>query len=383
MSELATIPDPLPTVGHVPRSVRVVRSEADKQRHRFKLYLMAMGSSTLVMGLLYLLMYLGHMDSTGFRYTVILMLSEFALFAGLFRSNLNLRAKDPSLTAEMMVASLLGLSMAMYYADSTGRGMILMIYLVSFIFGIMRLQVRELLLSGLLTALMYAGVIGLLYWLRPASMELHIELLRLLVMSCVLAWFSLIGGNISRVRKKLSDNNAELESALKTIQELASHDALTGLHNRRHLELTLHHEVSQSLRSQRPFCVCLVDIDHFKSINDSYGHQCGDEVLRGFADCVRPGLRKSDHFGRYGGEEFLAILTNTEVAGAVVWAEHLRDKLAQLSFAAGHGEFRFTVSIGVAQYQVGEDVEKTVARADTALYRAKAAGRNRVVIAAL
>lgn len=106
-------------------------------------------------------------------------------------------------------------------------------------------------------------------------------------------------------------------------------------------------------------------------------------MLRGFADCVRPGLRKSDHFGRYGGEEFLAILTNTEVAGAVVWAEHLRDKLAQLSFAAGHGEFRFTVSIGVAQYQVGEDVEKTVARADTALYRAKAAGRNRVVIAAL
>lgn len=375
------MPPAPPPASHLPNSVRTVRSEADKQRHRFRRYLIAVASSLLVIGILYLLVYLGHMDAGGFRLTVMLMFGEFALFAVLFRSGLNLRAKDPSLTAEMMFASLLGLSMAMYFANNTGRGMILMIYLVSFIFGIMRLQVRELLISGFFTALMYGGVILLLYWFRPQHLDLQIELLRWLVMTCVLAWFSLIGGNISRVRKNLSDNNLELEKALQTIQELANHDALTGLHNRRHLELALQHEVSQSQRSQRPFCVCLVDIDHFKIINDKHGHQAGDVALKGFADSVQPGLRKSDHFGRYGGEEFLAILTNTELAGAVVWAEHLRDKIAQLRFPAIRDDFHITVSIGVAQYCSDEQVDKTVARADQALYCAKSAGRNRVMTA--
>lgn len=361
--------------------LRPVRTLQTQQRHRFRRYLMAVSSSLLVLFIMSLLMWLDMLEQVGFYYSAALMFFFFALFGGLFYSGLNLRARDPSLTGGQMACSMLVLSLSMYYSNSEGRGLILMIFLVSFMFGVLRLQTRELLYSGALAALMYAVVVYLLENHRPDSTHFNLELMRWTVMTTVLGWFSIIGGHISRVRKQLSDNNAELEKALKTIQELATHDVLTGLSNRRHLETAMQHEKSQSTRSRQNLCVCIVDLDLFKSINDTYGHEGGDIVLKGFSARCAALTRKSDHFGRWGGEEFLGILTGTDLSGALIWAEHLRKEAENLVFPGLPPELRISISIGVAQFQPDEDISKTLSRSDHALYRAKAEGRNRVVAA--
>lgn len=361
--------------------VRPVRTLQSQQRHRFRRFLMAVGSSLLALFIMALLMRLNMMDQVGFYYSTALMMFFFVLFGGLFYSGLNLRARDPSLTGGQMACSMLVLSLAMFYSNSEGRGLILMIFLVSFMFGVLRLQTRELLYSGALASVMYAVVIYLLQSHRPEASHFNLEIMRWIVMTTVLGWFSVIGGHISRVRKQLSDNNNELEKALKTIQELATHDVLTGLSNRRHLETALQHEKSQSTRSGQPLCVCIADIDLFKSINDTHGHEGGDAVLKGFSARCAAMTRKSDHFGRWGGEEFLGILTGTDLTGAAIWAEHLRKEAANLIFPGLPSDFRMSISIGMAQLQPGEDISKTLSRADHALYRAKTEGRNRVIAA--
>ncbi|MFC5479216.1 diguanylate cyclase domain-containing protein [Massilia suwonensis] len=173
----------------------------------------------------------------------------------------------------------------------------------------------------------------------------------------------------------------KLEQALGTINELAIRDELTGVHNRRHLLGLIDREKERSDRNGRAFCLCLLDIDFFKRINDTWGHSAGDTVLRAFAGTVQGLVRNSDSFGRYGGEEFLLMLPETPAADAMVLAERVRGAIEKLRCreSVGGSEIALTVSIGVAEYRMGEAVGLAVGRADEALYLAKSSGRNRVV----
>jgi diguanylate cyclase (GGDEF)-like protein len=170
----------------------------------------------------------------------------------------------------------------------------------------------------------------------------------------------------------------KLEQALKIINELAIRDELTGSHNRRHLLELIEHEKERSARFGGLFCLCLLDIDYFKRINDTHGHSAGDTVLRHFAAAVQGQIRDSDAFGRYGGEEFLLMLPETSLDEAMVLAERVRADTERLAFAGLPG-LAITVSIGIAEFRTGEPVAQTIARADEALYLAKSNGRNRVV----
>ena len=171
----------------------------------------------------------------------------------------------------------------------------------------------------------------------------------------------------------------KLERALNFINELAIRDELTGIHNRRHLLALIEAERTRSARAGRPFCLCLLDIDFFKRINDTHGHSAGDRVLRAFAEAVEAEVRDSDCFGRYGGEEFLLMLPETSLDAAAALVERIRAAAAALRFADIDALLSMTVSIGVAQFRHGETVAQSIARADEALYLAKARGRNRVV----
>jgi diguanylate cyclase (GGDEF)-like protein len=171
----------------------------------------------------------------------------------------------------------------------------------------------------------------------------------------------------------------KLEKALGTINELAIRDELTGVHNRRYLLSLIEKEKERSDRNGRAFCLCLLDIDFFKRINDTWGHAAGDTVLRAFAGIVQGKVRGSDSFGRYGGEEFLLMLPETPSADAMVLAERVRAAIEKMRCLEGGSEIALTVSIGVADYRIGEAVGLAVARADEALYLAKSSGRNRVV----
>lgn len=159
------------------------------------------------------------------------------------------------------------------------------------------------------------------------------------------------------------------------LKRLSRTDFLTGLSNRIAVVRDMEHEIINSRRYGHPLSVLMIDIDHFKRINDSYGHGEGDEVLRRLSRLMRETLRAGDNVGRWGGEEFLAVLPNTPLASAIAAAEKLRKNIEE-SVPRGRGAV--TVSIGVAEYQAGDEIEKLVARADAALYEAKAKGRNRV-----
>jgi len=164
-------------------------------------------------------------------------------------------------------------------------------------------------------------------------------------------------------------------------------DPLTGVNNRRYIERRLLEEIGRSWRQGTPLSCMYMDIDHFKQINDRIGHQAGDEVLRGVAGRIKAELRLSDSLGRFGGEEFVVLLTDTERADAVIVGERIRQSIAEQPLVLTSGEnLDVTISVGVAALLPAvenEPVETTaqhlVARADHALYEAKALGRNRVI----
>jgi diguanylate cyclase (GGDEF)-like protein/PAS domain S-box-containing protein len=158
----------------------------------------------------------------------------------------------------------------------------------------------------------------------------------------------------------------------------ATHDPLTGVYNRRHVEDLLRTELDRAERHARPLAVAMLDADHFKNVNDTYGHQTGDEVLRTISERCKSTLRSNDILGRYGGEEFVIVFpeTNLEDAGAV--AERLRAAVAESPIKIGDNELAVTVSIGLAAFAPGHNLDEMFHRADAALYTAKQDGRNLV-----
>ena len=163
--------------------------------------------------------------------------------------------------------------------------------------------------------------------------------------------------------------------------DMALHDALTGLSNRRLIAETLTQHLAQAQRSGRALTLLMIDIDFFKRVNDTFGHQSGDRALRGLADRIRGRLRAQDMAGRWGGEEFLVILPGTDAQGAVTLAEQLRRSVEQARFEAVDGRtMQFTISIGLHTLRAAgsESIDDMVAAADKAMYLAKQNGRNRV-----
>ena len=355
-----------------------VPDETSKQAHRVKRYLMGVGSSLLVIVLMHVLYRRGELDPTGYAVCVVAMLFCFALFYGLFRSGLNRRAEDPSLTAPQIISAIIVLTIAMYYAGSDARALFHLILLMSFLFGVFRLETRALLLVGLVAVVAYGLMIAALVRFRPGGFELSLEFLRWGVITGILLWFAMMGGYMSRLRKQLADGKAGLEGALKTIQDMAIRDELTGVHNRRYLMSALGSQHARSSRTGEAFCVAIADIDFFKHVNDTLGHAGGDHVLRCFSSSALRDMRAMDQFGRYGGEEFMLVMNQTTLDSAMIGAERLRRNTECIRFPEFDPGFRVTVSIGLAQHRQGESIEDTVKRADEALYRAKSGGRNRV-----
>jgi diguanylate cyclase (GGDEF)-like protein len=156
-------------------------------------------------------------------------------------------------------------------------------------------------------------------------------------------------------------------------------DPLTGLLNRRYFTTLSQKEVARSLRHGLRFSVLMLDIDHFKRINDNFGHPVGDLAIKALAEVCNQALRPHDILARYGGEEFILTLPHTEEEGARVVAERIRKAVEQLEIATASGPVRFTVSIGLSIYNRDLSLERIVERADEALYKAKQGGRNRIV----
>jgi len=166
------------------------------------------------------------------------------------------------------------------------------------------------------------------------------------------------------------------------VQDMAVRDPLTKLFNRRHFFERLASELAQCRAENRQACVLLCDIDHFKAVNDRYGHQAGDAILIGFADVCRSIIRDCDVLARYGGEEFIFLLPGLAADEGYRAAQRIRSKIAAQTFSFGGQDLRITASCGVAAFpDHGTDVASLIRMADVALYAAKDAGRNVVIIA--
>ncbi len=181
------------------------------------------------------------------------------------------------------------------------------------------------------------------------------------------------------VGQRMLELQAKLLDAMEALQHLAMHDSLTGVLNRRAILDRLKEEISRSRRTGAPLSVAMCDLDHFKQVNDTLGHQAGDEVLMTFARCAQSHLREYDSVGRYGGEEFLVIASGLSGHGDGGAYERLREEIAGTTICTKAGPAFITVSIGVAQGSGQSSVDSLLAAADAALYQAKARGRNCVI----
>jgi diguanylate cyclase (GGDEF)-like protein len=274
------------------------------------------------------------------------------------------------------------------------RGAMLLIYIFVAMFSLFTLTPRQTAAMGLAVSLVYAIVIVLDWWSAATGFDLTINVIQWGIVSAALMWLVAIAKYMSGVRDKLARSskmirlqnaeiqraNEQLENALSKLKRLVITDELTGLSNRRHLLETINVHIESCHNDQFEFGLCMLDLDNFKMINDTFGHQVGDQVLRVAAELMRQNMREYDFLARYGGEEFTLIVTRGDEAVTLRCAERLRRAMADADLSDLALGVSLTVSIGATVFRPGDSLQTALDRADAALYQAKQAGRNTCVM---
>lgn len=319
---------------------------------------------------------LGLIELRALIQTVSLSVLASIAFYALMRSGANLRFNDPSLTTPQIVAANIVLMQAAYFAGPS-RGLYLTMYLVIYVFGIFRLSTRQFAMLSAFSLGLYAAMVIVLMIFRPATVDLRLEFLNLLVLAGVLPWFAIVGGQISKLRNRLRTTNHELEESLQRIEHVASHDDLTGLPNRNVFNQYLVHAIGQAKRNRSRLALIFVDLDRFKNINDGLGHDAGDQALREIAGRIRACLRESDIVARLGGDEFVILLENVSEDAGLDAVTHKILSCCAAPLALQGQEFSLSASLGISLFP--DDAQEAAAlmkNADIAMYRAKDHGRN-------
>ncbi|MCK1367240.1 GGDEF domain-containing protein [Bradyrhizobium sp. 62] len=291
----------------------------------------------------------------------------------------NDRFQDHYLTVPQSLGSI-GIQLAaIYFLPEVGFYFACIIFVVLG-FGALRMSARQ---TGVVWAYAAIGLTAVFTLTdRPIGMpmatfaERHLALLCFVTALGRCAFTGLYGASL---REALYRRGNELKVAHAKIEELAQIDELTGVLNRRYIMRGLNDEMARAQRAGTPCAVAILDIDFFKRINDGYGHPTGDEVLRGFAITLAANVRSIDKLGRYGGEEFLVVMSLSSKDQALSAMDRLRQIVSELDWDPISDDLRVTFSAGVAQVRPNDAPEDILARADAALYRAKDAGRNKVM----
>jgi diguanylate cyclase len=303
-----------------------------------------------------------------------------ALGVGLFfifiRLDLNLKLRDPDMTMEQTAFGYFLQLVFLVLAPQLAILFFLTMFIVAG-FGALTMTNQQFIMSWFFIGISSAWVIF--------SVGNHFSFPTFGSVQLLLLWFAFIS-TIARVfvvslmihdlRKKLHSRNQELKSSLEHIEHLARYDSLTQIFNRRTVLELIEEEILRSKRTKDAFCVALLDIDHFKSVNDRFGHAVGDQVLQAFATTASNAIRVTDRIGRYGGEEFVILMPYTNLEGAMIAMDRLCKTVSEMEWASIQSGFQVTVSIGVAQVEQGEMAGQILHRSDGALYNAKHAGRN-------
>ena len=313
------------------------------------------------------------------------------VFFLIIRHGISERWSDPSLTAPQMIVGIILITALLHYSREL-RGAMIAVYFMAMTFGVFALSRHRMILMSAFVLLCFASLEAWEWQQAPQTKIISISFGHLSILLLGLLWFVYVGGHIRNLQQRnqqqraslraqqrhLEAINLKLQDAMAKLEEVAIRDPLTGLFNRRHFTERFDEEIARAERSGSPLHLALIDLDHFKQINDRHGHQAGDTVLRGFAETARQTLRRSDLLARYGGEEFVVLFTDGKAPDIELVLDRLRQGLATTRFGDTPG-FQVTLSAGLASYRRGDTADTLTQRADRALYQAKHGGRNQLV----
>ena len=293
------------------------------------------------------------------------------------RTGLNKRFADPALTMQQMLYAILCAAWAYSFAG-IAHNLVGIILAVILMFGMFGLSSRQVLWVGIYTLALFGLVMGIASQRSPDHYPAGEELVYFMMLCIMVIGVGLLTVRLHRMRDRLRRQKVELEAALAHIHRLATHEDLTGLVNRRHMQELLENERMRLERSEQDWCVALIDLDHFKSVNDAHGHAIGDEVLRALSRHAHTLIRRTDVLARWGGEEFVLLLPNTPIGMATISLERLREHFYANPLVVRGIELPVSFSAGLTEHLRGETVAQTLERADKLCYQAKTLGRNRV-----
>jgi diguanylate cyclase (GGDEF)-like protein len=305
------------------------------------------------------------------------------------RSGLNLRLKSGrSLAIPQSAWAVVGITWS-YAITGPARGVVILIMTLVVLFAMFELTPGK---ARLVAASAFVLLACTMVWkasVDPVRYDPRVEAMHLLFSGIVLAASYVLAMRIGRLRARLVEQRthleqqrAELAEALERIRTLATRDELTGLPNRRAAIESMQHELAVRGRPDPLMSLAVIDIDHFKRINDSHGHAGGDAVLRRFSECAQAVMRRGDTLARWGGEEFLLVMPATSVSQGVAAIERIRSQMQAASFDEIALGLAVTFSAGVSECTGETDLEAAIARADAAMYEAKRTGRDRVLASA-
>lgn len=305
---------------------------------------------------------------------------HIGLFTAFHWSGLSERFHEAQLTHWQLLYAI-GVQLAFMWQAPVISSYFMSVIIIAFAFGSLRIPLRQLLLYWLATSVAVAGVLTEVR-ADKVSIDHPSEFVVLLIwagFATVLLRCILVGYFGAFLRVRLFEYSQGLLTEVESAEDLATHDKLTGALNRHVLDSMLEDQINLRKRDSVRSAVVMIDIDHFKPVNDQYGHLVGDRTMRQVAQFISAQVRTTDKVCRFGGDEFLVLLVDTPLQSAYATAERIREKVAEANWDVIATGLRVSVSIGITDIRASDTVPDLLLRADAALYRAKEQGRNRTV----
>jgi diguanylate cyclase (GGDEF)-like protein len=299
------------------------------------------------------------------------------IFFALVRSGYAARLSSADFLAAQLAAAFLLLAWLTYRIEGSPP-VLSVLYLVAMLFGMLQLDRSRLAVLAAVAAVTHGTALFMLID-HGHPVRLAAAWTQFAALVLAFAWFILAAGTILRLRERLAEAHRKLHDLGLDANERASRDTLTGVYHHRHLMEALEREIARAERVGKPLSIARVDLDWLGSVNQTHGTAAGDIALRLFTSAAAGALRDVDVFGRYGGKEFLALMPDTDLQGAVIAAERIRTEVGRQPLPEVGGRRHLSCTLGVAEHRKGENTRLVIGRAEAGLNYAKAAGRDRVV----
>ncbi len=349
------------------------------QRLAISITLSGLGAQLVTLVLLFYATSKGVLDPASARPLEISYVSTVAVFYVLLRSGLSRFLSDAGMALPQILAFIAWSLVGYVVLPEAHAGMLTYVSLI-LVYGGFALDHAGVRIMMICTLMLLSAVMGFVTSAHPATYPRAVEGVYFLILVATMSLLTWFANQLADFRQRLRRQTSELGATLAQVERMATRDALTSVYNRRHMQELLTHHVRLAQRQRAGFTIALLDLDHFKRINDRHGHAVGDEVLSGFARMLATRLPPAHAVARWGGEEFLLLAPGDEPHCVARLIDTVRAHLQSAVMCVQAPGLRANVSAGVAAYEHGETLAQLVERADRALYAAKAAGRARTEV---